>query len=95
MVKKKIKIYKFFFHFRLFLEKFIFFFCLQVGWNSQPTRAVIFEDCEVPASNLIGELGDGFKIAMRGLNGGRINIGQFMKRMYFNCYNFCEFEAFI
>lgn len=46
----------------------------KVGWNSQPTRAVIFEDCEVPASNLIGELGDGFKIAMRGLNGGRINI---------------------
>ena len=36
---------------------------------------MIFEDCRVPASNLIGELGDGFKIAMRGLNGGRINVG--------------------
>lgn len=54
----------------------VFFRYFQVGWNSQPTRAVIFEDCEVPASNLIGELGDGFKIAMRGLNGGRINIGR-------------------
>ena len=48
----------------------------QVGWNSQPTRAVLFEDCRVPASNLIGQLGDGFKIAMRGLNGGRINVGR-------------------
>ena len=46
-----------------------------MGWNSQPTRTVIFEDCQVPASNVVGELGDGFKIAMRGLNGGRTNIG--------------------
>lgn len=50
-------------------------FLLQVGWNSQPTRAVIFEDCAVPASNRLGEEGQGFSIAMKGLNGGRINIG--------------------
>ncbi|XP_066564236.1 isobutyryl-CoA dehydrogenase, mitochondrial isoform X1 [Amia ocellicauda] len=46
----------------------------KVGWNSQPTRAVIFEDCAVPVANLIGEEGQGFSIAMKGLNGGRINI---------------------
>ncbi|XP_078386801.1 LOW QUALITY PROTEIN: isobutyryl-CoA dehydrogenase, mitochondrial-like [Cetorhinus maximus] len=46
----------------------------KVGWNCQPTRAVIFEDCAVPVSNLIGKEGDGFSIAMNGLNGGRINI---------------------
>lgn len=48
----------------------------QVGWNCQPTRAVILEDCAVPISNLIGREGDGFSIAMNGLNGGRINIGK-------------------
>ena len=68
---------------------------LKMGWNSQPTRAVIFEvrflikkkiylnydqpnivkDCEVPVENLIGVEGQGFNIAMSGLNGGRINIG--------------------
>ena len=47
----------------------------KVGWNSQPTRAVILEDCRVPVRNLIGKEGQGFSIAMRGLNGGRINIG--------------------
>ncbi|XP_064110245.1 isobutyryl-CoA dehydrogenase, mitochondrial-like [Macrobrachium nipponense] len=46
----------------------------KVGWNSQPTRMVIFEDCRVPASNIIGKEGQGFNIAMKGLNGGRINI---------------------
>ncbi|XP_044137940.1 isobutyryl-CoA dehydrogenase, mitochondrial [Bufo gargarizans] len=46
----------------------------KVGWNSQPTRAVIFEDCVVPVTNRLGEEGQGFGIAMRGLNGGRINI---------------------
>lgn len=49
---------------------------LQVGWNSQPTRAVIFEDCAVPVANRLGEEGQGFSIAMKGLNGGRINIGE-------------------
>ena len=47
----------------------------QLGWNSQPTCAVILEDCRVPVKNLIGKEGDGFKIAMRGLDGGRVSIG--------------------
>ena len=47
----------------------------KLGWKSQPTAAVIFEDCRVPAANRIGAEGDGFKIAMKGLDGGRINIG--------------------
>lgn len=46
----------------------------KVGWNSQPTCQVIFEDCKVPAANLIGKEGQGFQIAMRGINGGRVNI---------------------
>jgi len=46
----------------------------KMGWNSQPTRAVIMEDCEVPVANIIGAEGHGFNIAMAGLNGGRINI---------------------
>jgi len=47
----------------------------KMGWNSQPTAAVIFEDCRVPVANRLGEEGDGFKIAMKGLDGGRLNIG--------------------
>jgi len=47
----------------------------KVGWNSQPTRIITFEDCRVPAENLIGAEGQGFTIAMKGLDGGRINIG--------------------
>ncbi|MEX1153700.1 isobutyryl-CoA dehydrogenase [Parvibaculum sp.] len=47
----------------------------KMGWNSQPTAQVIFEDCRVPAANLIGAEGEGFKIAMMGLDGGRLNIG--------------------
>ena len=46
----------------------------KMGWKSQPTSAVIFEDCRVPAANRIGEEGEGFKIAMQGLDGGRLNI---------------------
>lgn len=46
----------------------------KVGWNSQPTAAVYLENCVVPASNLLGGEGNGFKIAMRGLNGGRLSI---------------------
>jgi alkylation response protein AidB-like acyl-CoA dehydrogenase len=47
----------------------------KLGWNSQPTAAVIFENCRVPIGNLVGNEGDGFKIAMKALDGGRINIG--------------------
>ena len=46
----------------------------KMGWNSQPTRAISFEDVKVPAENLLGQEGEGFKIAMKGLDGGRINI---------------------
>ncbi|XP_075728748.1 isobutyryl-CoA dehydrogenase, mitochondrial isoform X3 [Rhipicephalus microplus] len=46
----------------------------KLGWNTQPTRAVIFEDCRVPVSNRLGEEGQGFSFAMLGLNGGRVNI---------------------
>ena len=46
----------------------------KLGWNSQPTAMVIFEDCRVPVENLIGKEGDGFRIAMAGLDGGRLNI---------------------
>ena len=47
----------------------------KMGWNAQPTRQLIFEDCKVPASNRVGAEGQGFKFAMSGLDGGRINIG--------------------
>ena len=46
----------------------------KMGWNSQPTRAIAFDDVRVPATHLLGAEGDGFKIAMKGLDGGRINI---------------------
>jgi len=46
----------------------------KMGWNAQPTRAVIFEDVRVPAANRLGAEGTGFKIAMAGLDGGRLNI---------------------
>ena len=46
----------------------------KLGWKSQPTAMVNFENCRVPAENLIGQEGDGFKIAMAGLDGGRLNI---------------------
>ncbi|WP_339675670.1 acyl-CoA dehydrogenase family protein [uncultured Zhongshania sp.] len=46
----------------------------KMGWNSQPTRTVSFEDVVVPAANMLGSEGEGFKIAMKGLDGGRINI---------------------
>mgnify|MGYP001455415982 FL=1 len=47
----------------------------KMGWRSQPTAQVIFEDCRVPVANRIGAEGEGFRIAMMGLDGGRINIG--------------------
>ncbi|WP_415977370.1 isobutyryl-CoA dehydrogenase [Rhodococcus sp. 077-4] len=46
----------------------------KMGWNAQPTRQVVLEGVRVPAANLLGSEGDGFRIAMNGLNGGRINI---------------------
>jgi alkylation response protein AidB-like acyl-CoA dehydrogenase len=46
----------------------------KMGWNAQPTRAVIFQDVRVPLADRLGEEGSGFKIAMSGLDGGRLNI---------------------
>jgi alkylation response protein AidB-like acyl-CoA dehydrogenase len=47
----------------------------KMGWNSQPTALVNFDNCRVPVANRIGGEGEGFRIAMMGLDGGRINIG--------------------
>src|SRR5690606_12885537 len=47
----------------------------KMGWHAQPTAAVILENVRVPIANLIAEEGRGFKIAMAGLDGGRLNIG--------------------
>jgi alkylation response protein AidB-like acyl-CoA dehydrogenase len=47
----------------------------KMGWNAQPTRQVIMENVRVPAFNRVGEEGRGFRFAMAGLDGGRINIG--------------------
>ncbi len=47
----------------------------KLGWKSQPTAMVNFENCRVPAANRVGAEGQGFKIAMAGLDGGRLNIG--------------------
>ena len=46
----------------------------KMGWRSQPTAQVQFDDCKVPRGNLVGTEGDGFKYAMAGLDGGRLNI---------------------
>lgn len=46
----------------------------KMGWNSQPTRTINFDNVRVPAANLLGNEGEGFRIAMKGLDGGRINI---------------------
>lgn len=46
----------------------------KMGWHAQPTRAVILDGARVPVANRLGEEGDGFKIAMAGLDGGRLNI---------------------
>lgn len=47
----------------------------KMGWNAQPTRQVVFDNVKVPVANRLGEEGLGFGIAMKGLNGGRINMG--------------------
>ncbi len=46
----------------------------KMGWNSQPTRTISFDNVRIPADHLLGKEGEGFKIAMKGLDGGRINI---------------------
>jgi len=46
----------------------------KMGWNAQPTRAIVFQNARVPAANRLGPEGHGFKIAMAGLDGGRLNI---------------------
>jgi alkylation response protein AidB-like acyl-CoA dehydrogenase len=46
----------------------------KMGWNAQPTRLISFENVRVPVTNLLGEEGQGFTFAMKGLDGGRINI---------------------
>ncbi|MDZ7809005.1 MAG: acyl-CoA dehydrogenase family protein [Arhodomonas sp.] len=46
----------------------------KMGWNSQPTRSITFDDVRVPAQNLLAEEGHGFRLAMKALDGGRINI---------------------
>ncbi|GLX86873.1 acyl-CoA dehydrogenase [Thalassotalea loyana] len=46
----------------------------KLGWNAQPTKLITFDNVKVPVENLLGEEGEGFKIAMKGLDGGRINI---------------------
>jgi len=47
---------------------------VKMGWNSQPTRTISFDNVRVPADHLLGQEGEGFKFAMKGLDGGRINI---------------------
>ena len=44
------------------------------GWNSSPTCSISFDNVKVPIENLVGEKGQGFKIALSGLDGGRVNI---------------------
>ncbi|WP_342808008.1 acyl-CoA dehydrogenase family protein [Alteromonas sp. M12] len=46
----------------------------KMGWNAQPTRLITFQDVLIPVDNLLGEEGEGFKFAMMGLDGGRVNI---------------------
>ena len=46
-----------------------------MGWTAQPTRQLILESCRVPAENRLGDEGQGFRMAMSGLDGGRLNIG--------------------
>ncbi|MGF1475075.1 MAG: acyl-CoA dehydrogenase family protein [Geminicoccaceae bacterium] len=48
---------------------------VKMGWNSQPTAMVLFDGCRVPVANRLGDEGEGFRIAMQALDGGRINIG--------------------
>jgi len=59
----------------------------KLGWNTQPTAAVILDNCEVPVENRLGNEGDGFKIAMMGLDGGRLSIGTCSLGAAQQCFN--------
>lgn len=67
----------------------------KLGWNSQPTRAVILENCIVPAENLLGNEGDGFKIAMIALDGGRINIAASSLGGAYTCFKQARNHALV
>lgn len=62
----------------------------KMGWNSQPTTMVFFENCRVPVKNLVGEEGQGFKIALQALNGGRLNISACSLGGALACINACQ-----
>lgn len=59
-----------------------------MGWNSQPTRVVSLDEVRVHRSQMLGEPGAGFRIAMRGLDGGRINIGKSQTSIIFSQLQF-------
>ena len=59
----------------------------KLGWRTQPTCSVIMEDCRVPVDNLLGGIGNGFKIAMSGLDGGRLSIGTISIGAAIQCLN--------
>lgn len=63
---------------------------VKLGWNSQITTMVFFENCRVPAANLIGQLGQGFNIALAGLNGGRVNIAACSVGGASQCFNLAK-----
>lgn len=65
----------------------------KLGWRSQPTTMVYFENCEVPCQNRIGEDGQGFKIALSALNGGRINIAACSLGGGFQCLDYAKTYA--
>jgi len=67
----------------------------KVGWNSQPTRAVIMEDVKVPVENRIGQEGQGFSFAMAGLNGGRVNIASCSLGAGHACLNLARDHAVV
>ena len=60
----------------------------KLGWRSQPTRSVVLEGVKVGKEQVLGGVGEGFKIAMRGLDGGRINIGATALGGAIACYNY-------
>ena len=59
----------------------------KMGWHASPTCQVFFDNVKVPAKNLLGKKGEGFKYAMMGLDGGRLNIGKYkLYSFYFYFY---------